>query len=57
MANYTYKCFDCEQEKDVSHGIYEDVEITCEHCGKRMVKIFKRPLAFNNPPQMDLDDL
>jgi predicted nucleic acid-binding Zn ribbon protein len=57
MANYTYKCYKCECKKDVSHGIFVEVEIKCEICGENMVRIIDSPTYYLNPPHVDLDSL
>lgn len=56
MANYTYKCYNCLKTKDVSHGIFEKVEISCD-CGKVMNRIITSSAYYKNPPEVNLDDL
>ena len=38
MATYTYRCTVCNEEKDVTHGMTEDPEVTCDACGAKMKK-------------------
>lgn len=38
MPAYDYYCPKCESEKEVSHGMFEEVDIICEECGEKMRK-------------------
>lgn len=55
MANYTYKCYKCETIKDISHGIFEEIKITCERCGETMSRIIVSSNSILLPPTVDLD--
>ena len=40
---YIYKCYKCEDEKELSHGVDEKPEVICEHCEIEMRKKIVAP--------------
>jgi putative FmdB family regulatory protein len=38
MPAYDYVCDACEIDKEINHGMFENPEIICEKCGKKMRK-------------------
>ncbi|MDB4330385.1 zinc ribbon domain-containing protein [bacterium] len=46
MATYDYKCKECEFEKEVSHSMKENPEITCDECEASMGKMIPKTLNF-----------
>jgi len=39
MPAYDYFCPECQKEKEVSHGMFEEVEVLCEECQCKMKKM------------------
>lgn len=41
MPNYCYKCYNCGDIEDISHGMNENPEIVCSKCNATKVRIIK----------------
>lgn len=42
MPIYTYECV-CGQVLDVTHGMFEEVEMDCDSCETTMTRVFSAP--------------
>jgi len=47
MPRYIYGCTECEEQNELTHGIFEKPEIICE-CGVAMIKLPSMPLSLPN---------
>jgi len=55
MATYRYKCPNCKNEKDYSHGMMESPEFKCESCNSIMNKVIGYGINYILPVEVDLD--
>jgi putative FmdB family regulatory protein len=39
MPSYVYRCANCSDQKEVSHGMFSGIPIMCDTCGSRMHKV------------------
>lgn len=46
MANYDYKCKECGERVEVSHGMNEKPEVKCPKCGKECAKCISKNMRF-----------